>query len=330
MTHGEVDRDGAAHGGAGKRHLAGDAERIQQCRKVIGHVVEVTLPPIFSDMPGAARVVAQHVARVVQRRHHLVPTVQRAAHFVHQHQRGLARARDVRSAGRCRSLRSSSSHFLLGARMPHCADGGHGMMKLHWSPRSPYVRKVMVVAHELGLADRIETVRTVVGGTKPHLELMRENPLGKIPTLVLEDGTILYNSPVICEYLDTLHGGREAVPRGRRSTGRHCGGWHWAMACWMSRWPGLASGFARQSGKASRTWRCGKPSCAPASMRWSMKQPGGAHHHRPHRDRRSRCRIWISASASSGGARGIRSLQRGTRGFDARPSVLANPPVDDR
>jgi glutathione S-transferase len=79
------------------------------------------------------------------------------------------------------------------------------MMKLHWSPRSPYVRKVMIVAHELGLADRIETVRTVVGGTTSHLALMRDNPLGKIPTLVLEDDTVLYDSPVICEYLDTLH-----------------------------------------------------------------------------------------------------------------------------
>ena len=86
------------------------------------------------------------------------------------------------------------------------------MMKLHWSPRSPYVRKVMVVAHELGLADRLELVRTVVGGTTPHLELMRENPLGKIPTLVLEDGTIIYNSPVICEYLDTLHDGPKLFP----------------------------------------------------------------------------------------------------------------------
>jgi glutathione S-transferase len=69
------------------------------------------------------------------------------------------------------------------------------MMKLHWSPRSPYVRKVMIVAHELGLADRIETVRTVVGGMTPHLALMRDNPLGKIPTLVLEDDTVLYDSP---------------------------------------------------------------------------------------------------------------------------------------
>ena len=86
------------------------------------------------------------------------------------------------------------------------------MMRLHWSPRSPYVRKVMIVAHELGLADRIETVRTVVGGTTPHLDLMRENPLGKIPTLVLEDGTIIYDSPVICEYLDTLHDGPKLFP----------------------------------------------------------------------------------------------------------------------
>jgi len=87
-----------------------------------------------------------------------------------------------------------------------------GMMKLHWSPRSPYVRKVMIVAHELGLVDRLEIVRTVVGGTKPHIELMRENPLGKIPTLVLEDGTIIYDSPVVCEYLDTLHDGPKLFP----------------------------------------------------------------------------------------------------------------------
>jgi len=86
------------------------------------------------------------------------------------------------------------------------------MMKLHWSPRSPFVRKVMVAAHELGLADRIQTVRTVVAMSKPALELLPENPLGKIPTLVLEDGTILYNSLVIVEYLDSLAGHR-LIPR---------------------------------------------------------------------------------------------------------------------
>jgi glutathione S-transferase len=85
-------------------------------------------------------------------------------------------------------------------------------MKLHWSPRSPFVRKVMIAAHELGLADRIECVRTVVATTRPHVPLMEENPLSKIPTLVLDDGSVLYDSPVICEYLDGLHAGPKLVP----------------------------------------------------------------------------------------------------------------------
>ncbi len=87
-----------------------------------------------------------------------------------------------------------------------------GQMTLHWSPRSPYVRKVMIAAHEMGLQDRLRTVRTVVGGTTPHRALMRINPLGKIPTLELEDGSVLYDSPVICEYLDTLHDGPKLFP----------------------------------------------------------------------------------------------------------------------
>ena len=85
-------------------------------------------------------------------------------------------------------------------------------MKLHWSPRSPFVRKVMIVAHERGLVDRIVCVRTVAAMTKPHAELMQDNPLSKIPTLVLDDGTAIYDSPVICEYLDALDGGPKLFP----------------------------------------------------------------------------------------------------------------------
>jgi glutathione S-transferase len=85
-------------------------------------------------------------------------------------------------------------------------------MKLHWSPRSPFVRKVMIVAHESGLAGRITCVRSVVAFTKPHAALMAENPLSKIPTLVLDDGSVLYDSPVICEYLDGLHDGPKLFP----------------------------------------------------------------------------------------------------------------------
>jgi len=85
-------------------------------------------------------------------------------------------------------------------------------MKLHWSPRSPFVRKVMIVAHELGLADRLDCVRTVAATTQPHEGLMRDNPLSKLPTLVLADGTVIYDSPVICEYLDSLHAGAKLIP----------------------------------------------------------------------------------------------------------------------
>ena len=85
-------------------------------------------------------------------------------------------------------------------------------MLLHWSPRSPYVRKVMIVAHEAGIADRIETVRTVVAAAEPNVELMKENPQSRLPTLRLADGTAIYDSVVICEYFDTLHMRREAFP----------------------------------------------------------------------------------------------------------------------
>ena len=81
------------------------------------------------------------------------------------------------------------------------------MMRLHWSPKSPYVRKVMVCAHELQVLDRLELVRSVAAMLKPNAALMRDNPLSKIPTLVLDDGTRLFDSGVICEYLNDLADG---------------------------------------------------------------------------------------------------------------------------
>jgi len=85
-------------------------------------------------------------------------------------------------------------------------------MLMHWSPRSPFVRKVMIVAHEVGLADRIETVRTLVAAATPNVELMKQNPQSRLPTLVLADGTVIYDSPVIAEYFDSLNTGEKLFP----------------------------------------------------------------------------------------------------------------------
>jgi len=85
-------------------------------------------------------------------------------------------------------------------------------MKLHWSPRSPFVRKVMIVLHETGLVDRVECVRNVVGMNQPNEHVLIDNPLNKIPTMVLADGRVLFDSRVICEYLDGLHEGPRLIP----------------------------------------------------------------------------------------------------------------------
>lgn len=85
-------------------------------------------------------------------------------------------------------------------------------MQLHWSPRSPFVRKVTVCAHELGLSQRITLQRSVAAMLQPNAQIMRDNPLNKIPTLVLDDGSSLFDSAVICEYLDAMAGGNRLFP----------------------------------------------------------------------------------------------------------------------
>ena len=79
-------------------------------------------------------------------------------------------------------------------------------MKLRYSPTSPFVRKVLVAAIELGLDKRIERVPTNPGD--PATDLAKENPLGKVPSMQLDDGTALFDSAVICEYLDSQAGNR--------------------------------------------------------------------------------------------------------------------------
>ena len=85
-------------------------------------------------------------------------------------------------------------------------------MKLWYSPASPFARKVRICAIELGLGARVEQITVTVAPSKPNLELARENPLIKIPALKTDDSTVLYDSRVICEYLDALAGGGKLFP----------------------------------------------------------------------------------------------------------------------
>lgn len=85
-------------------------------------------------------------------------------------------------------------------------------MKIFYSASSPFVRKVMVVAHELGVADRIERLPSAVHPIRADTGVLRYNPLGQVPTFFTDDGEVLYDSRVICEYLDASHGDGRIFP----------------------------------------------------------------------------------------------------------------------
>jgi glutathione S-transferase len=87
-------------------------------------------------------------------------------------------------------------------------------MQLHHNEMSPFVRKVMVLASETGLAARIEPVTRMMTPVSPDAALCADNPLGKIPCLITDDGVALYDSRVICAYLDSLHDGPRMIPEG--------------------------------------------------------------------------------------------------------------------
>jgi glutathione S-transferase len=87
------------------------------------------------------------------------------------------------------------------------------MLKLFYSSVSPYARKVRVLVAEKGIESRI-TLQSCQPFERP-VDLMAFNPLSKVPCLVLEDGTALYDSPFICEYLDQLSAPGLVPPSGR-------------------------------------------------------------------------------------------------------------------
>jgi len=80
-------------------------------------------------------------------------------------------------------------------------------MKLLYSETSPFVRKCLVTAHELGIAARLELKPAAAHPVNRDRSVVEKNPLGKIPTLVTDEGTVLFDSRVICEYLNALGDG---------------------------------------------------------------------------------------------------------------------------
>lgn len=85
-------------------------------------------------------------------------------------------------------------------------------MKLLYQTHSPYARKALVFAHEVGIADRIEVVHHETSPTLRNEQVFAENPLGKVPVLVRPGLPPIFDSDVICAYLDTLHDGRRLIP----------------------------------------------------------------------------------------------------------------------
>lgn len=205
-------------------------------------------------------------------------------------------------------------------------------MTLHWSPRSPYVRKVMIAIHEMGLQDRIRTVRTITGGTAPHLELMKINPLGKIPTLEVGDGTVLYDSPVIIEYLDTLHTGAKLFPAAwpERMTAirRHALGQGMLDAALLL----LAESFRpaeRQSQPHIDLWRLKLTTCVDA-LETEAEALAASSYSIGHLAIGVALVYLDFRFAALSWRTGHPRLAQWHETFNARPAVLANMPVDDR
>lgn len=124
-------------------------------------------------------------------------------------------------------------------------------MKLLYQTHSPHARKVLVAAHETGLAGTLQVIHHETSPTRRNEEVFALNPLGKVPVLICDDGTVLFDSNVICEYLDGLHAGERLIPQD-------------AAERWQAlRLQALAQGMA-DAGIAMR-WEAER---RPPSLRW--------------------------------------------------------------
>lgn len=85
-------------------------------------------------------------------------------------------------------------------------------MKLLYQTHSPYARKALVFAHEVGLAPRLTVAHQETSPTLRNERVFAENPLGKVPVLLRPGAAAIFDSDVICAYFDTLHDGRKLIP----------------------------------------------------------------------------------------------------------------------
>lgn len=92
-----------------------------------------------------------------------------------------------------------------------------GRLTLLYQSHSPYARKVLVCAHELGLADRLDVIHHETSPTNRNDAVFAANPLGKVPVLLTPDAGALFDSVVICDYLDRLSGEGALIPRDGRA-----------------------------------------------------------------------------------------------------------------
>jgi glutathione S-transferase len=127
-------------------------------------------------------------------------------------------------------------------------------MKLYGSPGSPYARKVRIVLAEKNIAHEYIVAR----GSTPDSPVPAHNPLGKVPTLVLDDGRSLYDSPVIVEYLDALGGGPQLIPQ------------EFASRIEVKRWEALGDGVTEATVNINHEYR--EPADKQRAPAWFEKQ----------------------------------------------------------
>ncbi|MFT5115693.1 MAG: glutathione S-transferase [Parasphingorhabdus sp.] len=145
-------------------------------------------------------------------------------------------------------------------------------MKLYFNPASPFVRKVRMVAEAKNLSEKIELIDCVLTPVNPDENVIQDNPLGKIPALYSENIGWLYDSRVICEYLDQFGSGAILFP----ATGID----RWSTLRFQSVGDGICDAailvryerFVRSENEQSEVWVSGQMEKVQRGLSWLEQQ----------------------------------------------------------